>query len=57
MKVRKSAGGSWKTFFAIGKPGAAGRRKPTRITSLFQPTTSHAGIRDIMLISLDYSLS
>ncbi|KAA0702753.1 Rho GTPase-activating protein 32 [Triplophysa tibetana] len=43
MKVRKSAGGSWKTFFAIGKPGAAGRRKPTRITSLFQPTTSHAG--------------
>ncbi|XP_056331668.1 rho GTPase-activating protein 33 isoform X3 [Danio aesculapii] len=45
MKVRKSAGGSWKTFFAIGKPGAAGRRKPTRITSLFQPTTSHAGCR------------
>ncbi|KAG1936805.1 rho GTPase-activating protein 33 isoform X3 [Pimephales promelas] len=45
MKVRKSAGGSWKTFFAIGKPAAAGRRKPTRITSLFQPTTSHAGCR------------
>ncbi|XP_067266860.1 rho GTPase-activating protein 33 isoform X2 [Chanodichthys erythropterus] len=45
MKVRKSAGGSWKTFFAIGKPGAAGRRKPTRITSLFQPATSHAGCR------------
>uniref|UniRef100_A0A672S3V7 Uncharacterized protein n=2 Tax=Sinocyclocheilus grahami TaxID=75366 RepID=A0A672S3V7_SINGR len=45
MKVRKSAGGSWKTFFAIGKPTAAGRRKPTRITSLFQPATSHAGCR------------
>uniref|UniRef100_A0A8C2GWX0 Uncharacterized protein n=1 Tax=Cyprinus carpio TaxID=7962 RepID=A0A8C2GWX0_CYPCA len=45
MKVRKSAGGSWKTFFAIGKPTAAGRRKHTRITSLFQPTTSHAGCR------------
>ncbi|XP_073667635.1 rho GTPase-activating protein 32 isoform X4 [Paramisgurnus dabryanus] len=45
MKVRKSAGGSWKTFFAIGKPGAAGRRKPARITSLFQPATSHAGCR------------
>uniref|UniRef100_A0A8C1GSU8 Rho GTPase activating protein 33 n=1 Tax=Cyprinus carpio TaxID=7962 RepID=A0A8C1GSU8_CYPCA len=26
MKVRKSAGGSWKTFFAIGKPTAAGCR-------------------------------
>ncbi|XP_059424407.1 rho GTPase-activating protein 33-like isoform X4 [Carassius carassius] len=45
MKVRKSAGGSWKTFFAIGKPTAAGQRKPTRITSLFQPATSHAGCR------------
>ncbi|XP_052473907.1 rho GTPase-activating protein 33 isoform X1 [Carassius gibelio] len=45
MKVRKSAGGSWKTFFAIGRPTAAGRRKPTRITSLFQPATSHAGCR------------
>ncbi|KAL1259965.1 hypothetical protein QQF64_010542 [Cirrhinus molitorella] len=45
MKVRKSAGGSWKTFFAIGKPTAAARRKPTRITSLFQPATSHAGCR------------
>ncbi|XP_052000363.1 rho GTPase-activating protein 33-like isoform X1 [Xyrauchen texanus] len=45
MKIRKSAGGSWKTFFAIGKPAAAGRRKPARISSLFQPTTSHAGCR------------
>ncbi|XP_051575454.1 rho GTPase-activating protein 33-like [Myxocyprinus asiaticus] len=45
MKVRKTAGGSWKTFFAIGKPAAGGRREPTRITSLFQPSTSHAGCR------------
>ncbi|TRY82728.1 hypothetical protein DNTS_005485 [Danionella cerebrum] len=45
MKVRKSAGGSWKTFFAIGKAAPPGRRKPTRITSLFQPATSHAGCR------------
>ncbi|XP_026139274.1 rho GTPase-activating protein 33-like isoform X3 [Carassius auratus] len=45
MKVRKSAGGSWKTFFAIGKPTAAGQRKPSRVTSLFQPATSHAGCR------------
>ncbi|KAJ8287607.1 hypothetical protein COCON_G00002660 [Conger conger] len=45
MKVRKSAGGSWKTFFAIGKPAGSGRRKPMRISSLFQPTTSHAGCR------------
>ncbi|TSK20216.1 Rho GTPase-activating protein 32 [Bagarius yarrelli] len=44
-KVRKTAGGSWKTFFAIGKPAGAGRRKPSRITSLFQPTTSHTGCR------------
>ena len=43
MKVRKSAGGSWKTFFAIGKPAGSGRRKPMRISSLFQPATSHAG--------------
>ncbi|KAG7469014.1 hypothetical protein MATL_G00124340 [Megalops atlanticus] len=45
MKVRKSAGGSWKTFFAIGKPAGSGRRKPMRISSLFQPATSHAGCR------------
>ncbi|KAJ8289734.1 hypothetical protein GJAV_G00004660 [Gymnothorax javanicus] len=45
LKVRKSAGGSWKTFFAIGKPAGSGRRKPMRISSLFQPTTSHAGCR------------
>ncbi|CAB1334108.1 unnamed protein product [Coregonus sp. 'balchen'] len=45
MKVRKAAGGSWKTFFAIGKPPGAGRRKPMRISSLFQPATSHAGCR------------
>ncbi|XP_045574591.1 rho GTPase-activating protein 33 isoform X1 [Salmo salar] len=45
MKVRKAAGGSWKTFFAIGKPLGAGRRKPMRISSLFQPATSHAGCR------------
>ncbi|XP_031432722.1 rho GTPase-activating protein 33 isoform X3 [Clupea harengus] len=45
MKVRKSAGGSWKTFFAIGKPAGSGRRKPMRISSLFQPATSHAGVR------------
>ncbi|XP_046689926.1 rho GTPase-activating protein 33 isoform X1 [Silurus meridionalis] len=44
-KVRKTAGGSWKTFFAIGKPAGSGRRKPIRITSLFQPSTSHAGCR------------
>ncbi|XP_026779808.2 rho GTPase-activating protein 33 isoform X1 [Pangasianodon hypophthalmus] len=44
-KVRKAAGGSWKTFFAIGKPAGSGRRKPIRITSLFQPSTSHAGCR------------
>ncbi|XP_062394653.1 rho GTPase-activating protein 33 isoform X2 [Sardina pilchardus] len=44
MKVRKASGGSWKTFFAIGKPGP-GRRKPMRISSLFQPATSHAGCR------------
>ncbi|XP_069041200.1 rho GTPase-activating protein 33 isoform X2 [Lepisosteus oculatus] len=44
MKVRKSAGGSWKTFFAIGKQ-ASGRRKHTRIGSLFQPATSQAGTR------------
>ncbi|KAJ8333031.1 hypothetical protein SKAU_G00419270 [Synaphobranchus kaupii] len=44
MKVRKSAGGSWKTFFAIGKPAGSGRRKPMRISSLFQPAISHAGI-------------
>ncbi|MBN3304688.1 RHG32 protein, partial [Amia calva] len=44
FKVRKSAGGSWKTFFAIGKPGSA-RRKPTRIGSLFQPETSQTGTR------------
>uniref|UniRef100_A0A4W5L3V2 Rho GTPase activating protein 33 n=1 Tax=Hucho hucho TaxID=62062 RepID=A0A4W5L3V2_9TELE len=43
LKVRKAAGGSWKTFFAIGKPPGAGRRKPMRISSLFQPATSHAG--------------
>ncbi|KPP66412.1 rho GTPase-activating protein 33-like [Scleropages formosus] len=45
MKGRKSAGGSWKTFFAIGKPAGSGRRKPMRISSLFQPATSHAGCR------------
>ncbi|XP_066501274.1 rho GTPase-activating protein 33 isoform X2 [Hoplias malabaricus] len=45
LKVRKAAGGSWKTFFAIGKPAGSGRRKPIRISSLFQPTTSHAGCR------------
>ncbi|KAJ8333028.1 hypothetical protein SKAU_G00419240 [Synaphobranchus kaupii] len=45
MKVRKSAGGSWKTFFAIGKPAGSGRRKPMRISSLFQPAISHAGCR------------
>ncbi|MFT7800689.1 rho GTPase-activating protein 33-like isoform X2, partial [Arapaima gigas] len=45
FKGRKSAGGSWKTFFAIGKPAGSGRRKPMRISSLFQPTTSHAGCR------------
>uniref|UniRef100_A0A8C7S2U2 Rho GTPase activating protein 33 n=1 Tax=Oncorhynchus mykiss TaxID=8022 RepID=A0A8C7S2U2_ONCMY len=45
LKVRKAAGGSWKTFFAIGKPPGAGRRKPMRISSLFQPATSHAGCR------------
>ncbi|KAL2084476.1 hypothetical protein ACEWY4_019994 [Coilia grayii] len=45
MKARKSAGGSWKTFFAIGKPAGSGRRKPMRISSLFQPATSHAGCR------------
>ncbi|XP_053343442.1 rho GTPase-activating protein 33 isoform X3 [Clarias gariepinus] len=44
-KARKAAGGSWKTFFAIGKPAGSGRRKPIRITSLFQPSTSHAGCR------------
>ncbi|XP_076869218.1 uncharacterized protein arhgap33 isoform X2 [Brachyhypopomus gauderio] len=44
-KVRKGAGGSWKTFFAIGKPAGSGRRKPIRISSLFQPATSHAGCR------------
>ncbi|KAM6967546.1 rho GTPase-activating protein 33 [Aplochiton taeniatus] len=43
LKARKAAGGSWKTFFAIGKPTGAERRKPMRISSLFQPTTSHAG--------------
>uniref|UniRef100_A0A8C7S220 Rho GTPase activating protein 33 n=1 Tax=Oncorhynchus mykiss TaxID=8022 RepID=A0A8C7S220_ONCMY len=32
LKVRKAAGGSWKTFFAIGKPPGAGRRKPMRIS-------------------------
>ncbi|XP_036413962.1 rho GTPase-activating protein 33 isoform X1 [Colossoma macropomum] len=45
LKVRKAAGGSWKTFFAIGKPAGSGRRKPIRISSLFQPATSHAGCR------------
>ncbi|KAJ8005357.1 hypothetical protein DPEC_G00145780 [Dallia pectoralis] len=45
MKVRKATGGSWKTFFAIGKTPGAGRRKPMRISSLFQPATSHAGCR------------
>ncbi|XP_035381974.1 rho GTPase-activating protein 33 isoform X2 [Electrophorus electricus] len=45
LKVRKGAGGSWKTFFAIGKPAGSGRRKPIRISSLFQPATSHAGCR------------
>ncbi|XP_062841716.1 rho GTPase-activating protein 33 [Trichomycterus rosablanca] len=45
QKMRKATGGSWKTFFAIGKPAVAGRRKPSRITSLFQPSTSHAGCR------------
>uniref|UniRef100_A0A6Q2ZA42 Rho GTPase activating protein 33 n=1 Tax=Esox lucius TaxID=8010 RepID=A0A6Q2ZA42_ESOLU len=50
MKVRKAAGGSWKTFFAIGKTPGAGRRKPMRISSLFQPTTSHAG-RSLRLTS------
>uniref|UniRef100_A0AAZ3R5H8 Rho-GAP domain-containing protein n=1 Tax=Oncorhynchus tshawytscha TaxID=74940 RepID=A0AAZ3R5H8_ONCTS len=45
LKVRKAAGGSWKTFFAIGKPLGAGQRKPMRISSLFQPATSHAGCR------------
>ncbi|XP_052002191.1 rho GTPase-activating protein 32-like isoform X2 [Xyrauchen texanus] len=45
MKVRKSAVGSWKTFFAIGKPAAAGQRETTRINSLFHPSTSHAGCR------------
>uniref|UniRef100_A0A8C7LT13 Rho GTPase activating protein 33 n=1 Tax=Oncorhynchus mykiss TaxID=8022 RepID=A0A8C7LT13_ONCMY len=45
LKVRKRAGGSWKTFFAIGKPLGAGQRKPMRISSLFQPATSHAGCR------------
>lgn len=45
LKVRKAAGGSWKTFFAIGKPAGSSRRKPSRISSLFQPTTSHAGCR------------
>ncbi|XP_036394387.1 rho GTPase-activating protein 33 isoform X2 [Megalops cyprinoides] len=45
LKGRRSAGGSWKTFFAIGKPAGSGRRKPMRISSLFQPATSHAGCR------------
>ncbi|XP_046899775.1 rho GTPase-activating protein 33 isoform X2 [Hypomesus transpacificus] len=45
IKRGKAGGGSWKTFFAIGKPMGAGRRKPMRISSLFQPTTSHAGCR------------
>ncbi|XP_072572658.1 uncharacterized protein arhgap33 isoform X3 [Paramormyrops kingsleyae] len=45
FKSRKSAGGSWKTFFAMGKQGGSGRRKPMRISSLFQPSTSHAGCR------------
>ncbi|KAM3842522.1 rho GTPase-activating protein 32 [Diretmus argenteus] len=38
LKGRKTAG-SWKTFFAIGKPA----RKPMRMTSLVQPTMSHTG--------------
>uniref|UniRef100_A0AAY4AYB9 Rho GTPase activating protein 33 n=1 Tax=Denticeps clupeoides TaxID=299321 RepID=A0AAY4AYB9_9TELE len=42
LKVRKSAGGSWKTFFAIGKQAGSSRRKPMRISSLFQPAISHA---------------
>ncbi|XP_028836156.1 rho GTPase-activating protein 32 isoform X2 [Denticeps clupeoides] len=45
LKVRKSAGGSWKTFFAIGKQAGSSRRKPMRISSLFQPAISHAGCR------------
>ncbi|KAM4632970.1 uncharacterized protein arhgap33 [Polymixia lowei] len=40
LKGRKTAG-SWKTFFAIGKP----TRKPMRISSLFQPNMTHIGCR------------
>ncbi|XP_039626474.1 rho GTPase-activating protein 32 isoform X2 [Polypterus senegalus] len=40
MKLRKSGGGSWKAFFAIGKQGG---RKPTRVRSLFQSSRTETG--------------
>ncbi|XP_019896901.2 rho GTPase-activating protein 33 isoform X2 [Esox lucius] len=57
MKVRKAAGGSWKTFFAIGKTPGAGRRKPMRISSLFQPTTSHADLPVYLSLAVCIPLS
>ncbi|XP_041081696.1 rho GTPase-activating protein 33-like isoform X3 [Polyodon spathula] len=45
MKVRKSAGGSWRAFFAIGKPPGSQRRKSARVGSLFQASQAERGTR------------
>ncbi|XP_058866708.1 rho GTPase-activating protein 33-like isoform X1 [Acipenser ruthenus] len=45
MKVRKSAGGSWRAFFAIGKTPGSQRRKSARVGSLFQASQAEMGTR------------
>ncbi|XP_041091436.1 rho GTPase-activating protein 33-like isoform X2 [Polyodon spathula] len=44
-KMRKSAGGSWRAFFAIGKPPGSQRRKSARVGSLFQASQAERGTR------------
>ncbi|MGH0178391.1 UNVERIFIED_CONTAM: hypothetical protein FKN15_077335 [Acipenser sinensis] len=44
MKVRKSAGGSWRAFFAIGKTPGSQQRKSARVGSLFQASQAEMGL-------------